>query len=189
MQSICSGSFKVHQGAVFQQPIGLQEFYLLLLQPFRFSRNRHLLESVPSLCVPRILYLGYCHVGLKKKKNRELWVSSAHQFTLESTLILPKGKKAKTALAWGWMSQFSLGFTAFSIQVASHFVLELPGPGIYFPLKKLFSQKLFFSCSPAPVLLLQRSGCCYCLSPSPSLPGLQAKPAFQLLLSRSVPTV
>lgn len=113
------GPFTVQQGVVFQQLMGLQVFWFLLLQPFRFSRNCHLYEFVSSLCIPRILYLGYCHVAV----NRELLLSSGNKFIPESTLMLQKGEKVKTASAWGWLSHFSLGFTYFSILVASPLAL------------------------------------------------------------------
>lgn len=77
--------------------------------------------------------------------KKELLCSSGNRFTLEFMLLTQKGKKSKDRFSLVWTSHFSLGFTSFSILVASHFVRQPPVSCIYFPFEKLFSQKLFFS--------------------------------------------
>lgn len=91
-------------------------------------------EFVSSLCVPRILYLGYCHLAVKKKKNRELLLSSVNSVTLESTLILQKGRKAdcfSLGVKVSFLPWFHFLFhSGFHSHFHSHFILESPVPWI-----------------------------------------------------------
>lgn len=93
------------------------------------------------------------------------------------------------------MSHFSLGFTSFPFRWLPISSAASCSLNVFSIWEAVFSEAVFLlSCSHslAPVLLLQRSGCCHgtCLRPSLGLPGLRANSALQLpLRRRSAPTV
>ena len=93
------------------------------------------------------------------------------------------------------MSHFSLGFTSFLFGWLPISSVASPSLNVFSIWEAVCSEAVFLlgcSHSLAPVLLLQRSGCCHgtCLRPRLGLPGLRANPALQLpLCRRSAPTV
>lgn len=186
------GLLKCIKGVCFSSWWDSQMFYFLSLQPFKFPQDCQLLEFASSPCIPRIPYLCHCRVAQKKI---ELSLSSDKQIHLRIPTDTSKGKKSKDCLSLGWMSHFSLGFTSFLFGWLPISSVASRSLNVFSIWEAVCSEAVFLlgcSHSLAPVLLLQRSGCCHgtCLRPGLGLPGLRANPALQLpLCRRSAPTV
>lgn len=131
-----------------------------------------LLRHFSSQSVPGILYLFYCRVAQRKRRetrnNHELLLSSCNGCFRPDT---QEGKRTKTDPAWVCLPYFRLGNPSFPI-LSSRRPHSLTISAVS-KLALLLSETVFFLAPSRTSFASQRSGCGHrtCLRPRLSLPG------------------